>query len=422
MDNLYNTKYDGPSLPESRRSSSSGSTGGGGSALSLPKVSVPNIPLPGMKLSAPNIQVPDVGNVKLKDAIVGAGVATTGVAVANTILNKNREDDIVLNPPILEDDDVPPPVPAAVPEPKKFSLPSLPNPFADKKEDDIISVESTPLPTTNEEDKKRLSFPTISLPNPIESIRNGAIAKSFRSGTLSSLTNDLLDLSLATNLGQDASSLQLEAALDIVTKLESIAPVPPRKLSSKEMEGTWELKFCSQPYLFRSSPFFMARRSSCSYDSILQSYYEDDCMNLQKTLQSSGKIGTIRQIVKRGQMTSEIEFVTGWGNGKSALVSSAALRPSALTKVNGRSAGIWDVSLRGCEVKGKYPQLVRQLRENKAAMSGVIKAPPFATTYLDDNVRVGRDQDGAVYVFRKTSKGTKPTDYSSIGRDKTKII
>ena len=145
-------------------------------------------------------------------------------------------------------------------------------------------------------------------------------------------------------------------------------------------------------------------------------------MTLQQTLQSSGKVGTIRQIVKRGQLVSEIEFVTGWGNGKSALVSTAALRPSALTKVNGRSAGIWDVSLRGCEVKGKYPQLVRQLRENKAAMSGVIKAPPFATTYLDDNVRIGRDQDGAVYVFRKSSKNTKPTDFSSIARDTTKII
>merc|ERR1712216_888316 len=117
-----------------------------------------------------------------------------------------------------------------------------------------MSVESAPLPMTNEEDKKSI-FPSISLPNPLEFIRNGAIAKSLRSGTISSLTNDLLDLSLATNQGQDASSQEIEAALDIVAKLESIAPVPPRKLSSREMEGTWELEFCSQPYLFRTSPF-----------------------------------------------------------------------------------------------------------------------------------------------------------------------
>uniref|UniRef100_A0A7S0B2J3 Plastid lipid-associated protein/fibrillin conserved domain-containing protein n=1 Tax=Minutocellus polymorphus TaxID=265543 RepID=A0A7S0B2J3_9STRA len=159
----------------------------------------------------------------------------------------------------------------------------------------------------------------------------------------------------------------------------------------------------------------MARRSSCSSDPILRSYYEDDCMNLQQTLQSSGKIGTIRQIVKGGQMTSEIDFVTGFG--KSALVSIAALRPSAIT--SGPSA--WDVSLRSCEVKGNYPQLARQLREIKAVMSGVIKAPPFATTYLDENVRIGRDQDGAVYVFRKALDNTNPTDYSSI-RGTTKII
>ena len=450
MDNLYDAKYDKLSLAENKKSSSGANTGSLQlPKLSLPKVELPSIPMPGMKVAVPkvptvpDIKVPDIGNIKLKDAIVGAGVATTGVAVAQKILNRKREDESIADFAILEEeppkkeerkpffalpnffgkkeDDIPPPVPAAVTEQKKKSFfSSLPNPFADK-EDDSISVESTALPTADEEGKKSI-FPSISLPNPLDSIRNGVIAKSFRSGTLSSLTNDLLDLSFATNQGQDASSQEIEAALDIVAKLESIAPVPPRKLSSREMEGTWELEFCSQPYLFRTSPFFMARRSSCSSDPILRSYYEDDCMTFQKTVQSSGEIGAIRQIIKRGQMVSEIEFVTGWGNGKSALVSSAALRPSALTKVNGRSAGIWDVSLRGCEVKGKYPQLVRQLRENKAAMSGVIKAPPFATTYLDDNVRIGRDQDGAVYVFRKSSKNTKPTDYSSIARDTTKII
>ena len=261
MDNLYDAKLDKLSLPENKKFGGVTSSG----PLQLPKVSLPNVgvpkvSVPDIKLSAQNIKVPDVGNIKLKDAIVGAGVATTGVAVANKILNRKKDDDSIANLPVLEDEpprteeqkslfaipnifgkkenNVPPPVSAGIPEPKKFSFPSLPNPFAEKK-DDGMSVESAPLPMTNEEDKKSI-FPSISLPNPLEFIRNGAIAKSLRSGTISSLTNDLLDLSFATNQGQDASSQEIEAALDIVAKLESIAPVPPRKLSSREMvPGNW---------------------------------------------------------------------------------------------------------------------------------------------------------------------------------------
>lgn len=297
-----------------------------------------------------------------------------------------------------------------------FSFPSIsvPNPFE--------SNESAPTSlTTNDEEndnekKKPISIPSISIPNPLDSIRSGAIANRFRSGATSSLTDDLLALAFATNQGQDATSRQMESALDIVAKLEKLAPVPAKKLFSKEMEGTWELQFCSDPYSFRSNPFFMARRSSCSSDPILRSYYEDDCMNLQQVLQKSGNVDAVRQIVKGGQMISETDLSTGFG--KSALVSIAALRPSsANTKLSA-----WDVSLRGTEIKGKYPQLTRQLREIKAVMSGVIKAPPFATTYLDENVRISRDQDGAVYVFRKISDVAKPTDYSSLARDTTKII
>jgi len=270
-------------------------------------------------------------------------------------------------------------------------------------------------------DKKKspLSLPYLSIPNPLDAIRSGAIANRFRSGATASLTEDLMALAFATNQGQDASSRQMEEALDLVAKLERLAgPVPAKKLFSRQMDGTWELRFCSDPYLFRANPFFMARRSSCSSDPILRSYYEDDCAMLQQVLQRSGNVDAVRQIVKGGQMISEIDFSTGFG--RSALISLATLRPSSAATTNKLSA--WDVSLRAAQIRGKYPQLARQLREIKAVMSGVIKAPPFATTYLDDNVRISRDQDGAVYVFRKTSSNAAPTDYSSLGRDATKII
>ena len=43
--------------------------------------------------------------------------------------------------------------------------------------------------------------------------------------------------------------------------------------------------------------------------------------------------------------------------------------------------------------------------------------PLFTTTYLDDTLRISRDQDGKLFVYTKQSDATDPTDYSQVSAD-----
>mmetsp|Transcript_14877 Transcript_14877/g.32365 ORF Transcript_14877/g.32365 Transcript_14877/m.32365 type:complete len:910 (+) Transcript_14877:284-3013(+) len=229
-----------------------------------------------------------------------------------------------------------------------------------------------------------------------------------------SLTKDLLTLSMATDRGQKASWLQQNTAKNIIEQLEASSTVPEKAVFSPMIEGTWKLIY-SDTYAFRSNPFFMARRSSCGDDNDLIQYYDASCVIFQGAL-AMGTVGDVRQIVRIGKMPlliSEVELF------RSVLVSTAALRP--VTTSNGEAA--WAVSLRSTEVKGQNPPIVRQLRDVKSMMSGIIPAPAYKTTYLDDSLRISRDQDGSVYVFGKISDSKEPTDYSKMAAgETTKLI
>jgi hypothetical protein len=305
--------------------------------IKLPDVDLPSVDLKRLKLpSVPdlskvpldNIQLPNVSSSSIhapqlplseqgRNALVGAGVATGliggGILAANKLFSRNgqRGEDVEFIQEEEEEEEevavpedepgstfsfpnifarkdetpIPPPVPVPPPPPSpEKSLFSFSNPFGSKP---VVEESSPPPPIPNVDegssmDKKKspLSLPDLSIPNPLDAIRSGAIANRFRSGATASLTEDLMALAFATNQGQDASSRQMEAALDMVAKLERLAgPVPAKKLFSRQMDGTWELEFCSDPYLFRANPFFMARRSSCSSDCFCSHSSASCCKN-----------------------------------------------------------------------------------------------------------------------------------------------
>ena len=43
--------------------------------------------------------------------------------------------------------------------------------------------------------------------------------------------------------------------------------------------------------------------------------------------------------------------------------------------------------------------------------------PVFDITYLSENIRICRDQDGKVFVYGKISDETEPSDYSKVDSD-----
>ena len=78
------------------------------------------------------------------------------------------------------------------------------------------------------------------------------------------------------------------------------------------------------------------------------------------------------------------------------------------------------------EIKGSNVPLLRQvldggLKLESRNLGGFLEdnipeysnpKPLFRTTFLDDKLRICRDQDGKLFVYSKLSESTSPTDYS----------
>jgi hypothetical protein len=43
--------------------------------------------------------------------------------------------------------------------------------------------------------------------------------------------------------------------------------------------------------------------------------------------------------------------------------------------------------------------------------------PVFRTTYLSENLRISRDQDGKVFVYGKMTDNSEPSDYQNVDSD-----
>jgi len=83
------------------------------------------------------------------------------------------------------------------------------------------------------------------------------------------------------------------------------------------------------------------------------------------------------------------------------------------------------------EIKGSNIPLLRAILDNGIKLQSrdlasflednvsgyTTPRPIFKTTYLDDNIRISRDQDGKIFVYGKVSNDVTATDYSEVSSD-----
>jgi len=104
-----------------------------------------------------------------------------------------------------------------------------------------------------------------------------------------------------------------------------------------------------------------------------------------------------------------------------AIVSSADITPTN----NGNAWEIYmdTVAIKGSNLPGLRQVLDGGLQLSSRGLASVLEStvsgyktpkPIFTTTYLDDNLRISRDQDDKVFVYAKVSNDTRPTDYSDV--------
>ncbi|GFH47617.1 hypothetical protein CTEN210_04092 [Chaetoceros tenuissimus] len=255
------------------------------------------------------------------------------------------------------------------------------------------------------------------------------------------LLQKLLIIASSTDRGQFASSSQKESMSDLISQIESTNYIEGTKkpCNSDLIQGTWELLY-SDTQLFRSSPFFMAGRAVCKTEEEAQRY--DWFCDMHRAALAISEIGKVRQIISDSRLFSEFEVNVGsipflsdytpfsYSGGlpftiNGAIVSSADITPTT-------EGNAWEIYMDTVEIKGSNIPLLRSILDNEQValksrdLASVLEdnlpdystpRPVFETTYLDDTIRISRDQDGKVFVYGKLDDIVEPTSYDSVDAD-----
>jgi hypothetical protein len=248
----------------------------------------------------------------------------------------------------------------------------------------------------------------------------------------------LLSLGAITGRGEFADKKQREVAEDVISALEDANPTSQPTLSPA-IQGRWELAYCTSGLLFRSSPFFMAGREVCRTET-QQKQYNWFCEMHRKALAISN-IGAVRQVISSTKLVSEFEVKAGaipflsdftplsYSGGLPFTIDGALVSTADLTPTSDGSA--WELFMDTVQVKGSNVPGLRQVLDGGLELRSRVLGdfleknvesysnprPVFKTTYLDEKYRISRDQDGAAFLYVKTSDDAIPTDYSSIDSD-----
>ena len=268
---------------------------------------------------------------------------------------------------------------------------------------------------------------------------------------IASIQNSILRIAASTDRGQNAKTSQKERVSNLIASLESNAPKHDSEEGSSTtipsyLVGTWELLY-SNTQLFRSSPFFLAGRSTCKTPEQAAQY--NWFCNMHRAALAISTIGGVRQVItKDGRLVNEFEVRAGaipflsdflpslrYSGGlpftiDGAIVSSADIMPKNTSSSS--STMEWELYMDTVEIKGSNIPILRNLldSENVALKSRDLSQllednvdsyqapkPVLRTTYVDSDMRIVRDEDDNIFLYAKVSSSEEPTDYSGVLAD-----
>ncbi|KAL7465405.1 hypothetical protein ACHAXS_005726, partial [Conticribra weissflogii] len=286
---------------------------------------------------------------------------------------------------------------------------------------------------------------------------------------VTAVQNQLLRIAASSDRGQYANSQEKDQVLQLVELLESTAtestPLETANANAAEatdilppqLTGTWSLLY-SNTQLFRSSPFFLAGRSTCRTPDQAKQY--DWFCDMHRAALAISNIGNVRQIVKAdGRLVNEFEVVVGavpflgevlprvrYSGGwpvtvDGAIVSSADVTPVVESEEDeedevpyrGRKAvAVWHLYMDTVQIKGSNIPLLRNILDNPNVrlksrdLSKLLEQsidsyrtprPRLYTTFVDDGMRIVRDEDDHVFIYGKVSESQEESDYKGVMPD-----
>jgi len=247
----------------------------------------------------------------------------------------------------------------------------------------------------------------------------------------------LMQIGASTGRGEFADQSQKDQAADLISALE-MQNLVPEPAKSPLMNGRWELLY-SSTQLFRSSPFFMAGRAVCSTADQAKQY--DWFCDMHRKALAISNIGQVRQVVSSNRLVSEFEVQVGsipflndftpfsYSGGLPVTISGAIVSSADITPTEDGSG--WEIFMDTVEIKGSNIPGLRQildqgLKLESRQLGGFLEnniesyenpKPVFRTTYLSENLRISRDQDGKAFVYGKLTDGNEPSEYQNVDSD-----
>lgn len=237
----------------------------------------------------------------------------------------------------------------------------------------------------------------------------------------------LLLKAAASSRGQSASSAALRADVaELAAALESTAAPPTLDMAC----GRWALAFC-ETQLFRSSPFWMAGRATCT-DGDEARRYEWFC-EMHRAATGVSEIGAVRQLISRDLLVSEFETTVAAFPAAPLTVTGTIVSAAEIVGVVEAEGALTfellqdTVEVKGSNVPGLRTALDAGLKLDSRALADALAGagalpdvprPMFLTTYVDDCIRISRDlPDRNLFIYVKESDDPTPTSFEDVSAD-----
>ncbi|EED91456.1 predicted protein [Thalassiosira pseudonana CCMP1335] len=265
--------------------------------------------------------------------------------------------------------------------------------------------------------------------------------------------NSILRIAASTDRGQYAKPTQKDQASLLIKELEAnFSPTPTTTDSSTstsslntippQLAGTWELLY-SNTQLFRSSPFFLAGRSTCK-TSEQAAQYSWFC-DMHRAALAISNIGVVRQVINsEGRIVNEFEVKVGsvpflsdfvpflrYSGGLPITIDGAIVSTADASPIEGNDME-WGLYMDTVEIKGSNVPILRNILDGDNAklrsrdLSKILEdnvsmyetpRPVLRNTFVDGGMRIVRDEDDNVFLYGRVSDSEDPTNYDEVMAD-----
>lgn len=217
------------------------------------------------------------------------------------------------------------------------------------------------------------------------------------------LKRELLLLSSVTNRGEYCSVDEQNMLIDLTAQLEALNPTADPAANS---QGEWDLCLASTQF-FRSSPFFQSLRAAADDNSGMQQMMET-AFEIHDRATTSGRIGRVRQTITADQLISSVDLEVGLFPGFPVRVKGTVVTTAALRVVG---SDRFDTQIESTTVQGSNIPFINQIMDEMplelpvadiyATVAGKVPVVPNKIFYLDEGMRITRDQDDNFFVYTR---------------------